>query len=153
MLEFLLFSSDEARLRALARQMLALVNAARANPRYRDETGGRARPLQWNPRLARVAWAHSEFMRRRHELMHDGPHGWTPGKRMRRAGLAWSAYAENVALANGIRDAMQLFMREPAFQPNHRANILNPRYTEIGIGIAPAPHHQLFITQDFLRPQ
>ncbi len=148
----ILFASDAVSLHVLARKMWQMVNAIRANPHYRHETGGRARPLQWNARLARVARAHSEYMRRRQELTHLGPHGWDPGRRMRHAGLAWSAYAENVALANGIRDAMRLFMEEPPFQPNHRANILNPLYSEIGIGIVRAPHGQIYITQDFLRP-
>ena len=151
MLDFLLVS-ESVSLQKLARAMWRLVNATRANPRYRAETGGRARPLKWNARLAHVARAHSEYMRQRQELTHLGPHGWTPGQRMRHAGLDWSAYAENVALANGIRDAMRLFMGEPPFQPNHRANILSPRYTEIGIGIVQAPHGQIYITQDFRHP-
>src|SRR5487761_559135 len=151
MLEWL-FADEDASYAALARRMWRLVNAGRGAPRSRSETGGRARPLRGNPRVARVALAHAAYMRRHNELTHLGPHGWNPGQRLRHAGLRWRAYGENVALANGIRDAMQLFMHEPPFQPNHRANILNPEFTEIGIGIVRAPHAQVYISQDFYRP-
>jgi uncharacterized protein YkwD len=41
-------------------------------------------------------------------------------------------------------------MNEPRFQHNHRANILNANYTDVGIGIIQGPNGSLYITQDFV---
>ena len=46
--------------------------------------------------------------------------------------------------------AQTAFMSEPRFQKNHRGNILNAMYTEVGIGIAQGPDGSLYITQDFV---
>jgi len=48
-----------------------------------------------------------------------------------------------------VRDAEESFMDEPRFQNNHRGNILDPKYTDVGIGIVQAPDGNLYITQDF----
>jgi uncharacterized protein YkwD len=40
-------------------------------------------------------------------------------------------------------------MNEPRFQPNHRANILNPDYTHVGVGIAKGADGMFYITQEF----
>ena len=43
------------------------------------------------------------------------------------------------------------FMNEPRFQHNHRANILNANYTDVGIGIVQGANGSLYITQDFVK--
>ena len=40
-------------------------------------------------------------------------------------------------------------MNEPRFVKNHRANILNPDFTDVGIGIVTGPDGRIYITQDF----
>ncbi len=130
--------------------MLRLVNRDRANSRYRDETHGQARPLQWNPQLADMARCHSIDMVRHHYFDHTTPSGVTVEQRLAAAGIGWHHMGENLAYANSVRGAERMFMSEPPFQQNHRANILNPLFTEVGIGVAKAPNGQVWVTQDFI---
>ena len=132
-----------------ARQMLTLVNRDREDPANAAETHGRARPLRWNEKLAAVALAHSHDMLRRHYFAHVDREGRTPTDRINAAGIQWRALAENIAINRTITAAEKDLMDEPRFQQNHRGNILNPAYTDIGIGIAQAPNGDLYITQDF----
>jgi hypothetical protein len=41
-------------------------------------------------------------------------------------------------------------MNEPRFQHNHRYNILNANYTDVGIGIVQGANGSLYVTQDFV---
>ena len=41
-------------------------------------------------------------------------------------------------------------MNQPRRLTNHRANILNPVWTHVGIGVAYAPEGQLIVTQNFI---
>lgn len=40
-------------------------------------------------------------------------------------------------------------MNEPRFQKNHRGNIFNANFTDVGNGIVQGPNGSLYITQDF----
>ena len=42
-------------------------------------------------------------------------------------------------------------MNEPRFGYNHRSNILDPKYTDVGVGIVKAPDGRYYITQEFLQ--
>ncbi|HET7100583.1 MAG TPA: CAP domain-containing protein [Terriglobia bacterium] len=134
----------------LAKQMLALVNRDRENPANAAETRGRARPLRWNEELAAVALAHSRDMLRRRYFAHMDREGRTPADRINAAGIHWRALAENIAMNRTVTDAEKDLMDEPRFQQNHRGNILDPAYTDVGIGIVQAPNGDLYITQDFI---
>jgi uncharacterized protein YkwD len=138
------------RLADLERQMWALVNRDRLDPATAAETGGRARPLKWNDKLAAVAREHSRKMIEQEFFNHIDPDGKTPLARINAAGIPWRAYGENIALNDTVAGAQAAFMFEPRFQQNHRGNILNPIYTEVGIGIAQGPDGSLYITQDFV---
>ena len=133
----------------LAKQMWVLVNRDRQDPANAAETHGRARPLKWNDKLAAVALAHSRDMLRRRYFAHVDREGRTPTDRINADGIEWRALAENIALNQTVADAEKDLMDEPRFQQNHRGNILNPKYTDIGIGIVQAPNGDLYITQDF----
>jgi len=135
---------------SLAKQMWVLVNRDRQNPANAAETHGRAQPLRWNDKLAAVALAHSRDMLRHHYFAHVDREGRTPTDRINAAGIRWRALAENIALNRTVADAERDLMDEPRFQQNHRGNILNPEYTDVGIGIVEAPNGNLYITQDFI---
>jgi len=79
---------------------------------------------------------------------HFDRQGRSPFIRINATGIHWSALAENIAVNQSVRDAEESFMDEPRFQNNHRDNILDPKYTNVGIGIARAPDGNLYITQD-----
>ncbi|MFN8006421.1 MAG: CAP domain-containing protein [Terriglobia bacterium] len=138
------------RMAALEKQMLEMVNRDRLSPTTFAETNGRAKALKWNENLAAVARAHSRQMVEEHFFSHVSPEGKTPSMRITAAGIHWRAFGENLALNQTIADAQAALMNEPRFQNNHRANILNPVFTEIGIGIVQAPDGSLYITQDFV---
>jgi uncharacterized protein YkwD len=137
------------RLGGLERQMWALVNRERLDPATSAETGGRAQPLRWNEKLAAVARAHSRDMIEQRYFDHVDPEGGTLAVRINAAGIPWRAIGENIALNGTVPGAEAAFMNEPRFQHNHRGNILNAKYTDVGIGIVQGPNGSLYITQDF----
>jgi uncharacterized protein YkwD len=129
--------------------MWQLINRDRLDANCAEETKGRARPLQWDARLAAVARAHSEEMARNHFFAHTGIDGSEPSMRVSRAGIQWRATGENIAKVDTVAGAEAAFMNEPKFQPNHRGNILNPDYTHVGVGVARGANGMLYITQEF----
>lgn len=137
---------------SLERQALDLLNATRANPRYRGETHGQAAPLHWSAEASAAALSHSEEMARRHALSHSDPEGANPGVRLTDAGVSWTGVGENVGMASSLATVHRLMMDEPAHEMNHRGNILNPAFTEVGIGIYRAPDGLLWVTEDFVTP-
>jgi uncharacterized protein YkwD len=139
-----------ARMVDLERRMWALVNRDRLDPATSAETGGRAQPLRWNEKLAAVARAHSRNMLEQRFFAHVDPDGRTLSRRIDEAGIPWQAAGENIAIDGTVQGAEGAFMNEPRFQSNHRANILNANYTDVGIGIVQGPDGSLFITQDFV---
>jgi uncharacterized protein YkwD len=129
--------------------MWQLINQDRTSTSCAEETKGRARPLQWDSRLAVVARTHSEEMAASGFFGHQGADGSMPDARISRVGIHWRASGENIAKYPDIAQAEAAFMNEPRFQPNHRANILNPDYTHVGVGIAKGADGMFYITQEF----
>jgi uncharacterized protein YkwD len=130
-------------------QMWELINRDRADRSYSSETEGRAPALQWDDRLAAVARMHSEEMARNEYFSHEGADGSSPAQRVSMAGIKWLSTGENIANCRGVNEAESLFMNEPKFQHNHRWNILNVKYTHVGVGVAQAPDGSFYITQEF----
>lgn len=139
-------------LRQLEYQMFALLNRDRMNPANRQETNGRSYPLRWNEKVAEAARAHSRDMLYQRYFDHLDPQGRTPAMRIKAMGLDWRSVAENIAIHYSILGAESAFMNEPRFRENHRANILSPKYTDVGIGIVQGPDGRYYITQDFYAP-
>lgn len=135
---------------SLEMEMFELVNRARLDPANSAETKGHALPLKWNPSLAAVAREHSRDMLMRGYFAHNDPEGRSPGMRVKAAGIPWQATAENIAAFDSVTGAETAFMSEPRFAHNHRANILNPKYTEVGIGIVQDRSGRNYITQEFI---
>ena len=139
----------DLRVADLERQMWVLINRDRSNPEASAETGGGAQPLKWNDGLAAVARAHSRNMLVQQFFSHSDPQGRTYEMRVDQAGIPWWAAGENIAIDDTIQRAESALMNEARFQPNHRYNILNKFYTDVGIGIVKGPDGSLYITQDF----
>jgi uncharacterized protein YkwD len=130
-------------------EALALVNADRLDPANRAETSGRARPLMWDPRLAEAALTHSQDMARNDYFSHYDRAGNSPAERLSREGILWRAMGENIATNYTVALAEEAFMNEPRFEPNHRANVLNPRFNFVGIGIVRGPGGLYYVTEEF----
>ena len=117
--------------------MLALVNETRL------EHG--LQPLQRDPDMQQVARAHSRDMFARGFFAHDNPDGKNPFDRMKAAGVSFKTAGENLALAQTVEIAHQNLLNSPG----HRANILNPDFGRLGIGILDGGFYGLMISQEF----
>jgi uncharacterized protein YkwD len=117
--------------------MFAMVNA------QRDSEG--LEKLSFSTQLQDLARAHSNDMFRRGYFSHYTPEGLSPFNRMDKAGIIYQDAGENLALAPGTALAMQGLMNSPG----HRANILNPSFHKIGIGVINGGIYGEMFTQDF----
>lgn len=89
------------------------------------------RPLCVNRKLTKAARAHSADMIQRDYFGH-GP----VGTRLTSYGYHWSTYAENIAGGSGTRAKSKPIFGGWMKSPHHRANILDGRFREVGVGIA-----------------
>ena len=101
--------------------------------------------LRLDPALAAVAREHSTDMFQRSYFSHDAPSGETPFDRMHAAGITYTAAGENIAYAPNVTIADTGLMNSP----EHRANILRPEFSRIGIGIISGGLFEEMYTQDF----
>ncbi len=122
---------------ALAADMLTLVNQERAKAGLR--------PVTADPELASVAVAHSEEMFRLGYFSHVSPVSGEPSDRLNAADIQYIATGENLAYAPSLRVAHLGLMNSPG----HRANILNPRFTRLGVGVVRSSNRGFMFTQEF----
>ncbi len=117
------------------REVLVLVNAARATGRLcGDSSFAASPPLTPSSTLDRVAQAHALDMARRNYFDHTGADGSSPPERVTRGGYDWRISGENLALGRmTAREAVDGWLASPG----HCANIMDPRFTETGIALAP----------------
>src|SRR5262245_6174865 len=108
-------------------------------------------PLRENSRLQLAAQLQSEQMgsvSRMDHVLREARYP-NPTDRLAAAKYVWEAYAENVAM--GQRSAAEV-VSAWMHSPGHRANILNPNYTELGIGYALDAAGHPYYAQVFGRP-
>ena len=142
-----------ARLATLEANLIARVNATRR--------GLKLSTLRHDLLLAEVARAHSLEMRDKKYFAHESPTAGLVNPLDRyRAGFrntpaiiaeniyrAWST-ARAVPSSNDISRAHNALMKSPG----HRKNIVEPRVTNIGVGIVQNANGDIWITQMFSRP-
>jgi uncharacterized protein YkwD len=92
--------------------------------------------LAWSPELARAAQAHAEDCAQRNRGSHVGSDGAKLAARLARVGYAARTSSENWANAQSVQHTFGMWWNEPKGRDPHRRNILNSRFTEIGIGVA-----------------
>ncbi|HUD10902.1 MAG TPA: CvpA family protein [Candidatus Saccharimonadia bacterium] len=102
-------------------------------------------PLALNIKARAVARAHSVDMFAKGYFSHINNAGQNPFDRMKAGGVQFGAAGENLALAPTLQLAETGLMNSPP----HRANILDPVYRSVGIGIINGGPYGLMITQDF----
>jgi cysteine-rich secretory family protein len=103
-------------------------------------------PLMWNDQLAQAALLHSQLLASHKSLSHRFRGEPELPARASAAGARFSSVGENVAFAPTVPRAHDGLMHSPP----HRANILSPEFTSVGIAIV-ARGDELYITQDFSR--
>jgi uncharacterized protein YkwD len=109
-------------------------------------------PLRWNANLAAAAHAHALQMVQHNTLSHQFSGEAPLQDRARSAGARFTEVAENVAEGPSAEMIHASWMHSPP----HRANLLDPELTDIGIAVAvgaPGPGSgrapMLFAVQDF----
>lgn len=117
--------------------LVALINA--------DRAANGAGPLALRDDVSAIALAHSIDMAQRGTLFHND--GYFDQQVRTRLGA--SVLGENVALNGTVRDAHASLMNSPL----HRANILDPRFAVVGIGVAQDADGHVWVTEDFLQPK
>jgi len=83
--------------------------------------------------LIKVAEDHSEDMCSRNFFNHKNPDGESPFDRMKRNGIKYKTAGENIAKGQKTAEAV---MKAWMNSEGHRANILNPDFTHIGVGVS-----------------
>ncbi|MFF4197018.1 CAP domain-containing protein [Nonomuraea sp. NPDC001831] len=120
-------------------EVLRLVNAERAK--------GGCRPLKHDAQLRAAAYGHSADMAAKGYFDHTSQDGRSFMDRIRAAGFTGgTAFAENIAKGQATPAAV---MNSWMNSSGHRANIMNCRYTVIGVGAARKGQGPLHWTQDF----
>lgn len=108
-------------------------------------------PLRADARLMEAAALHAGQIAAAGRLEHTlaGAPYPTLQDRLAAAGYTWSAAGENLAFGQRSAAAtLEMWMQSPP----HRANILNPSFTEIGVGHATGPDGRPYDVQVFARP-
>jgi uncharacterized protein YkwD len=121
----------------LETRMLELVN--------QERVAAGLKPLILDPELTEVGRRHSTDMFARGYFAHDTPEGLDPFDRMREANVRFLTAGENLALAPTVQVAHRGLMNSPG----HRANILQPQFGRVGIGIMDGGIRGLMIAQEF----
>jgi uncharacterized protein YkwD len=121
----------------LESEMLVFVN------RERVKRGLQA--VKPDPEMTAVARLHSVDMFNRGYFSHITPEGANPFDRMASRHVNFVIAGENLALAQSLGIAHAGLMKSPG----HRANILNPAFGRLGIGVLDGGVYGLMITQNF----
>lgn len=117
-------------------QVLTLVNQERA-------TAGLS-PLSMDESLRKVARIKSTDMRTNNYFSHTSPTYGSPFDMMQQFGISYTAAGENIAQGYTTPEAV---VKGWMNSPGHRANILNSKFTHIGVGYDSNGHYwtQMFI--------
>jgi uncharacterized protein YkwD len=118
-------------------KMLDLVN--------QERTKAGVGKLTVDATITTVARAHSRDMFMRKYFAHVNPEGQTAGDRLEKAGISYTLAGENIAYAPDLATAHTGLMNSPG----HRANILDPAFHRVGIGIISTNTWGMMFTQDF----
>ncbi|WP_010236570.1 SafA/ExsA family spore coat assembly protein [Clostridium arbusti] len=106
-------------------------------------------PLAANWQVGRVARYKSQDMINKKYFSHTSPTYGSPFNMMEQFGIKFSAAGENIAMGQRTpAEVVNAWMNSPG----HRANILNPSYTQLGVGLAKDSKGTCYWTQMFIKP-
>lgn len=105
-------------------------------------------PLQVDAELTKVARLKSEDMRDKNYFSHQSPTYGSPFDMMRKFDIHFSYAGENIAAGYPTPEkVVEGWMNSEG----HRANILNPHFTHIGVGVAKGGSYGEYETQMFIK--
>lgn len=97
----------------------------------RERTQRGLAPLQADSTLTNLARLKSQDMVAKNYFSHTSPTYGTPAQMLSRYNVAYKLFAENIAQGSSSAQIHSMWMNSAG----HRANILNPKLTHIGIGV------------------
>lgn len=118
-----------------AARIASMVNASRAADHLRT--------LQTDPGLDAVAQRQAERMADARDIFHSDH----LKQDVTSTGLRWLVAGENVGVGGDVVRIEDAFMNSP----EHRHNILDGRFSQIGIGVAWAGPDEVYVTQVFVQ--
>ncbi len=141
---FLIFNKDSFLGAVLPSVLVSLTN---------DERNiNNASQLTVNPLLTQAANFKAQDMAAKGYFSHTTPEGYSPWYWLNKVGYSYSHAGENLAVNfSDSKDVVDAWMASPG----HRANIVKPVYTQIGIGTAEGTYEgksTIFVVQFFGTP-
>ena len=117
-----------------ATRALQLINDVRARGIHcGDELFGPAPPVTLSGTLAGVALGHASDMAEKNYFEHVDPAGQSPADRVRAVGYSEKLVGENIAFGpKSVDEVVQGWLDSPG----HCENIMDPRFAEMGLGLA-----------------
>lgn len=107
--------------------------------------------LEWDRNLSRLARNYSQQMADENFFSHYDRSGASVMDRARAMRIKdWSRIGENLFESIGERNFMPVSVQQWMKSPGHRRNILDPKWTQSGIGIAQSRDGKIYITQVFI---
>ena len=102
------------------------------------------KPLAEDWQLSRVARYKSQDMKDKKYFSHTSPTYGSPFDMMKKFGITYRTAGENIAMGQRTPQAVVTAWMNSS---GHRANILNPSFTKIGVGYVASGHYwtQMFI--------
>jgi uncharacterized protein YkwD len=138
---------------AMAARALQLVNEARARgAQCGAQSFAPAPPLTLSGTLAGVARGHATDMAVHDYFEHQDLSGQSPADRVRAAGYHEQLVGENIAYGpKSVEEAVRGWLASP----DHCENIMDPRFAQMGLGLAPgrAARRGLFWVQLLAEPR
>ena len=137
---------------SLATRALQLVNDVRARGTHcGDELFGPAPPVSLSGTLDDVASGHATDMAQKNYFEHVDPTGQSPADRVRAVGYQEKLVGENIAFGpKSVEEVVQGWLDSPG----HCENIMDPRFAEMGIGLAEGhAKHGLYWVQVLVQPR
>jgi uncharacterized protein YkwD len=133
-------------------RVVELVNAARSGGR---RCGSRrfaaAPPLRMSRQLSDAAADHARDMARKNFFDHRGSNGSQPKDRVLRAGYEPRLSGENIAFGPESAEEVVAGWLD---SPGHCANIMDPRFEHIGVGLATGrKRNRIYWVQTFAAPR
>ncbi len=105
-------------------------------------------PLELDPEASVVAYAHCWDMHLRDFFDHTNPDGLGPEERLAQHGVSFDVARENLARGHATPESVvQGWMASDV----HRANILYPGWTRVGIAVHSGPDDGPWWAQEFMR--
>ena len=110
-------------------------------------------PLSYSNTMQKYARIKSEDMGVRKYFSHEDPNGQLITAKMKGDGVSYNAWGENIAYLGGYSGESNIanqFMTNWMNSSGHRANILSPNFTSIGVGVYKIGN-TYYATQEFMK--